>query len=521
MGINVVFGSVAADHRRRHERVSQSACTYGSRSTSSVDVFGLSRGSLSSSPERLRRSDSGTLLDVVPEGRMIMEFPNTERYTAGAPLRDGDDDEDSEEAEWELDEELEEHGLYRGMFISPPGPAIHAGATNIPAPSPYPSAPYLPHPLPELLTSSALFSLGHLLRGPIFALFAGTSIFPTLFATATHSLLTLVLQLSALPLLLVAQHTPARPTTHHFSFRRVWWLALGCAAAEALVAIRQGFAARALYRDVLVSVRRTDDDGHPDTEARAGGHKPETRVLTPLEAGAGSRSGSPSPQATIMMGWGGRGDASGQGGQGQSAVELFEREEEDDVYDRARSQPFSEEEEEVGERQPLLSKNTDAGNGNGAEGSALRMQVEDDLQELLAIRAREEMEQAYGVAVIRIPVFLSCLQRINVLLLTLGLTLLLSQAYLRSTIAPLSFFSLPPSLSLSLSKSPPQQSPAPRSDLPLSILAPVCWAVHTALALLHTPLLLPRIGIPAVVYAAALVSLGAFFAGLALWEGLS
>ncbi|KAG5641716.1 hypothetical protein DXG03_004403 [Asterophora parasitica] len=555
MGGNVVFVGVAADHRRHEPRggVSESAFhphgkphTYGSTSTGSLDTFGLSRGNLSSSPDRIRRSDNGAILNDVPEDQIMMEFPTTEpsstpRYAGSAPLNGDEDEEELEEAEWELDEELEEHGLYRGsyrrvvlLYTLVPLTSIlfFVLLAALPSllysngqPSPYPSVPYLPHPLPELLISSALFSLGHLLRGPIFAILTGISSLPALevLATATHSFITLTLQLSALPLLLIAQHAPTRPTTRHASFHRVWWLGLGCAAAEALLAIHQGFAARALYRDVLVTVRRTDNDannnshsdfGDVDAEAHRGSSKAETRALTPM--GAGSGSNSRSPPATIKMGTGDRATSLPGILQQQSAVELFEREVEDDVYDRRRSQPFSEEDEEAGERQPLLPKNgSDDGKNGGeeGEGNTLRMQVEDELEELLAIRAREDLENAYGVAIIRI----------NALLLSIGLTLLLSQAYLRSTISTLSPLS-PLPLGQQLLPSVPHH-PHPkihaRSNTPLLILIPICWAIHASLSLLHTPLLLPRIGVPAVVYAAALVSLGAFFAGLAFWEGLS
>lgn len=67
-----------------------------------------------SSLERNRRSVS--CLNVVPEERIVMEFsrsvePCTPRYTGGAPLHG-----DEEVEEWELDEELEEQGLYRGSL---------------------------------------------------------------------------------------------------------------------------------------------------------------------------------------------------------------------------------------------------------------------------------------------------------------------------------------------------------------------------------------------------------------------
>jgi hypothetical protein len=41
-----------------------------------------------------------------------------------------------------------------------------------------------------------------------------------------------------------------------------------------------------------------------------------------------------------------------------------------------------------------------------------------------------------------------------------------------------------------------------------------------ALILLHTPRILPRIGVQTFVYVGLLVSLSVFFAGLGVWEGI-
>ncbi|KAG5715130.1 hypothetical protein E4T56_gene9343, partial [Termitomyces sp. T112] len=356
-----------------------------------------------------------------------MVEPRTPRYIGGAPL-DGND----EVEEWELDEELEEQGLYRGTYrrlvlLYSLNPLTFAIAFALLAALPhafypisetwpYPSVPYLRHPFPELLTSAALFSLSYLLRDPISSLFS--FMFPssftklsTVFATSLQTLLYLTLQQLSLVLLSVTQHAPAKPTTRDAAFRRVWWLALGWACAEAVINISKGYQARALYRDVLVTVRRSEDGP---------GKSNGTENQGPGQLGASS-SGSRSPR--------GKGPVPSQSAStpGQSTLELFERQVEDDVYDGQRSQPFGD--EEAGEYHPLLSK------GAEDKDQAIKLLVEDELDELIAMRAREELEDAYGVPVIRIPVFLTCLQRVNDLLLTLGLTLLLAQAYLRSAVS--------------------------------------------------------------------------------------
>ncbi|KAG6895868.1 hypothetical protein C0992_011942 [Termitomyces sp. T32_za158] len=425
-----------------------------------------------------------------------MEFsrpaePCTPRYSGGAPLHG-----DEEVEEWELDEELEEQGTYRRLVLlytlSPLTFAI-AFALLAALPYafypvteawPYPSVPYLRHPFPELLTSSALFSLSYLLRDPISSLItsifpASFRILPTVLATSLHTLLHLVLQQSSLVLLSVTQHAPVKPTTCNAAFRRVWWLALGWSCAEAIIGISKGYHARALYRDVLVTVRRS---GSEDVTGKSNGI--ENRALG--YGASSSRSKSPRGKGPVI--------SQSASTPGQSTLELFERQLEDDVYDGQRSQPFGE--EEAGEHHPLLPK--DARN----QEQAIKLLVEDELDELIAIRAREELEDAYGMPVIRIPVFISCLQRVNDLLLSLGLTLLLAKAYLRSPISR---------------DDPPPDS----SNLYLMIGGPVVWAVQCYLALLHTPLILPRMGVPAVVYHASLVSLSVFFGGLAAWNGLT
>lgn len=247
---------------------------------------------------------------------------------------------------------------------------------------PYPSVPYLRHPFPELLTSSALFSLSYLLRDPVSSLItsifpASFTILPTVLATALHTLLYLIFQQSSLVLLSVTQHAPVKPTTCDAAFRRVWWLALGWSCAEAIIGISKGYQARALYRDVLVTVRRSG------SEAVTGkSYGTESRDLGP----GASSSGSKSPR--------GKGPITNQpaSASGQSTLELFERQVEDDVYDGQRLQPFSE--EEAGEHHPLLPK------GAKSKEQAIKLLVEDELNELIALRAREELEDAYGMPVI-------------------------------------------------------------------------------------------------------------------------
>lgn len=106
----------------------------------------------------------------------------------------------------------------------------------------------------------------------------------------------------------------------------------------------------------------------------------------------------------------------------------------------------------------------------------------------------------------KIPVFISTLQRLNSIVLSQGLNLLLSAAYLSSPI------SLPV----------PQNSAATTlpTNRPFIITFPVAVVIHLLLSILHTPLVLPRIGLHTASYVGLIVGLGCLFAGLGLWKAL-
>ena len=66
----------------------------------------------------------------------------------------------------------------------------------------------------------------------------------------------------------------------------------------------------------------------------------------------------------------------------------------------------------------------------------------------------------------------------------------------------------------------PSQRTAP-SNQDLAITTLTILIIYTLLAIMHTPLVLPRIGIHTFVYVELLVSLVVFFGGLAVWDALS
>lgn len=140
----------------------------------------------------------------------------------------------------------------------------------------------------------------------------------------------------------------------------MWWVALAWAAAEAIAGIKQGYEAIALYRDVLVIARRVTDSssGVPNEQnARILGTEEPPRTITGLRS---------SSEQQYRIG-----------------LDTLALEENHDVLQ--------------GERRPLLPRN---GTSKYPSSDELRLEVERDLDQLIAIRNREELEEVYGMPMI-------------------------------------------------------------------------------------------------------------------------
>lgn len=159
------------------------------------------------------------------------------------------------------------------------------------------------------------------------------------------------------------------------------------------------------------------------------------------------------------------------------------------------------------------------------------------MRELINLQSRVELEMVYGVPPPNIPVFISVLQRIDSILLTVGLTLTISSVWLTQLAAasepspsPADFFSASGWLDMAASGGGAVLQPHRHTQLtPGEIQAAlgrtfptylVLTLLHASLALMWTEAL-PRIGVHTASYAALLVSLGVFFAGLGWWGALS
>ncbi|KAG6335818.1 hypothetical protein ID866_3276 [Astraeus odoratus] len=241
------------------------------------------------------------------------------------------------------------------------------------------------------------------------------------------------------------------PTWQDPSFLTIWWLSLN--VAEILAALVQDYQNISLYRDLMVPYGR------------------EQEFL--------ARWKRASPTSPLL-------ETNGH------------------VYD-LREPPRSSSQDHISSFRDAEDHPT---HELGENNDTLGARIEHDLDELLAVEARKELEEIYGVPVIKIPVFITCLQRFNSIILSFGLNLLLSAAFLRSPLSiPASDITSVPSDVFSYS--------------PLCVTFPVVLCIHTSLASLYNPVILPRIGVHTAAYVGVLVSLMCFFAGLAVWGALS
>ena len=207
------------------------------------------------------------------------------------------------------------------------------------SPSRYP--PFFPSPLPEFLLSSSMFALAHQLRVPFYtasSLLLRPDI-ASLLTTFLHVLLVNFLRLASLALLQVRHNMEnLRPTWQDPSFHTVWWLSFNI--AEILVSLLQGYQHIALYRDVMVPPGR------------------EREFLERLKAPA-----SPSLSNGDPNGW-------------RSSTEQLPEDSREDL-------------------RQLEDQSTEDAHRHA---DTLNWRVQHNFDELLAQRAREELEEVYGIA---------------------------------------------------------------------------------------------------------------------------
>ncbi|KAF8660703.1 hypothetical protein AX16_001570 [Volvariella volvacea WC 439] len=521
--------------------------------TTTITTSATSR--LRTSPERTRRDS--VLVRVPEDGSMNFE-PGAGNASGPSalprPFTGFNNDDSDEETESLLEEELETEGLYVGSYKS-----LILSYTLVPivftsflillaflptiaypiinTPPSYPYSSLLPYPLPELLTAICAWSLSHHLREPLYSL----TLFLTnpfnslnndqipvpsplthLLSTTLHTFFSLLLRQATIIVLGIAHYMVfGHPTWHDWAFRRVWWIGLGWSFAESLVAIKQGYEGIALYKDVLVPspLSRFKGTGNGPMNGAWGEYTPLSRQRSYGATETSGQVGS-TKSRQISPPAGGLGTTDPERPVYDSPVDLL-------GPDRESALPRSNSKGKMGNGKAIIGP---ASSYHSEE--ELEIEVDRNLEQLNALKAREELEEVYGIPFIRIPIFISCLQRINSLLLSLGFFLLLSSAYIRSTFShpplpsplPSSLDSVISSESHSISSHLPSllhERSHVKSNTYLLATLPILFVAHLTLEILHTPMVLPRIGVHTAVYIALLVSLGSFFAGLAMWEALS
>lgn len=122
---------------------------------------------------------------------------------------------------------------------------------------------FFPSPLPEFITSAALWSFSHQLRLPLFSLISwvvNNSNVAVILHASLHVIVYNLLRLAILPILAIRNDMEHDfPTRSDYAFLRVWWASLGLSFVEVTVAIWQGYEQLALYNDIMIPDSRVKE----------------------------------------------------------------------------------------------------------------------------------------------------------------------------------------------------------------------------------------------------------------------
>ena len=262
-------------------------------------------------------------------------------------------------------------------------------------PSRFPYPPYLPFPILEVVTATALWSLSYLLRDFLYAtaLFIAPSstIITTILSATLQTTSNLLLRQIAIPILLIPYYSSKPipqeyPTWEDNTFKRVWWVALGWAAAEAVVGVKQGYESIALYKDVLVNVNLSIPNTEMGTRGRSrqDSETPRTR----------NRDEREDMEATpTQINW--------ENQRHWLNEDLTSSPLQHTRYSPSLSNYMPAEggpSRITDEHQPLLRRLKRP--NDESEWLQAENDVERDLDQLLALKNREELEEAYGIPVI-------------------------------------------------------------------------------------------------------------------------
>jgi hypothetical protein len=266
------------------------------------------------------------------------------------------------------------------------------------------------------------------------------------------------------------------------AFTHVWWITMGWAAADVVVGLAQGYDQLSLYKDVLQPYSNPISHGSPSVSVR---HSPARTGKQPVRP--------PAPSTTTAT---------------TTTTVVDPR---PHSYSHSNSPPN------------IVVHSVQPSQG------ILTPDLETQISHLLALKSRAEIEDVYGSPLPNIPLFLMFLQRLDSILLSLGLTLVLSAAYALSGLeAGWKQFTAASAVSAVVTGEGGGGSGGGGGGEGLTwaqveAIAPtfiVLVVVHFALGAIWTAGALPRFGMHTTSYVGLLVSLGCFFAGLGGWGAL-
>ena len=302
------------------------------------------------------------------------------------------------------------------------------------------------------------------------------------------------------------------PDVYDRAFTQAWWLGMGWATVDVAVGIAQGYEQLSLYRDVLARDALARDRHQQRSHAQTSSPSPsrQKRVLrsnqqTPRDPPLSTRSHSNYQLGGSL--------------QVEPPVEAPPPPTNNNASGAASIVIHA-----TPERMPTNDPvNTTDQNGAVAQEGQTHFRtslrdLEAELSHLITRKQRAELEEVYGSPLPRIPIFLIALQRLDSILLSLGLTLLISSAYLRALYLPALTPETPGYGGARQYKDDWEVDWRRVSNTTVPVFA-VVVLVHFLLSILWIEAL-PRVGVHTASYVGLLVSLAMFFAGLGYWGAL-
>lgn len=390
-----------------------------------------------------------------------------------------------------------------------------------------------PSPFREFLLAAGAWTVGFALRVPIHYIFTSFGTFVNAFTVLLSTFFQVLSEESLrLAILVLIQLHLERPDGQTYppirslfddgnsadpdwaplpdvwdpAFTQVWWIALGWATIDVAVGIAQGYEQLSLYRDVLAREQSHVQHHHHHTQQNSSSSPQHTAKLKSSRPVTEDGPSSSTPHLP-------RKASTSTGAAGPVPVAI-EADEPDSGLLNTSSVALSYTPTRMYSSEQLVTLN-----GGETVIVASPRDLEAELSHLITRKQRAELEEVYGSPLPRIPIFLIALQRLDSILLSIGLTLLISSAYLRAWYLPVE--SNPGS-----GLDAPSQKYKNDWELDWTQVKHTTIPIFSAVVFIHFLLstlwieALPRIGVHTASYVGLLVSLATFFAGLGAWGAL-